>query len=83
MKKFDKITEQNFNDYIKYIIQKYNYSDAIEQISNIKYPNTDIPIGKYASMYYETYKKYTIDVDINNFDKNAYKKNKDLFDKTY
>ncbi len=34
-------------------------------------------------MYYETYKKYTIDVDINNFDKNAYKKNKDLFDKTY
>ncbi len=83
MSKFNKITEQNFNDYIKYIIQKYNYSDAIEQISNIKYPNTDIPIGKYAGMYYETYKKYTIDVDINNFDKNAYKKNKDLFDKTY
>ena len=83
MGKFDKISEHNFNDYIKYIIQKYNYSDAIEMISNIKYPNTDVPIGKYANLYYETYRKYTIDVDINNFDKDAYKKNKDLFDKTY
>lgn len=83
MGKFDKITEQNFNDYIKYIIQKYNYTDAIEQISNIKYPNSDIPIGKYAPLYYETYKKYRVDVDINDFDKNAYKKNKDLFDKTH
>jgi hypothetical protein len=45
--------------------------------------------------FYETYKKYRVDVDITNFDvsltnlsfkkddKNAYKKNKDLFDKTY
>ncbi len=83
MEKFKKITDHNFNDYIKYIIEKYNYSDAIYHISNIKYPNTDIPIGKYANMYYETYKKYTIDVDINNFDKNAYEKNKNLFNKTY
>ena len=79
MGKFNKITESNFNDYIKYIIEKYNYADAIDQISNIKYPNTDIRIGKYAAMYYETYKKYTIEVDINNFDKNAYSKNKNLF----
>ncbi len=83
MGKFDKITESNFNDYIKYIIEKYNYDEAIYQISNIKYPNTDVPIGKYASMYYETYKKYTIDVDIQNFDKNAYEKNKNLFNKIY
>lgn len=83
MGKFDKIIDMNFNDYIKYIIEKYNYKDAIDQISNIKYPNTDVPIGKYAGMYYETYKKYTIDVDINNFDKNSYEKNKNLFNKTY
>ncbi len=74
MEKFSKITECNFNDYIKYIIEKYNYTDAIYHISNIKYQNTDVSIGKYANMYYETYKKYTIDVDINNFDKNAYEK---------
>jgi hypothetical protein len=83
MGKFEKITDHNFNDYIKYIIEKYNYADAIDQISNIKYPNTDVRIGKYAGMYYETYKKYTIDVDIHNFDKNAYEKNKNLFNKIY
>lgn len=48
MGKFEKITDHNFNDYIKYIIEKYNYADAIDQISNIKYPNTDVRIGKYA-----------------------------------
>ena len=83
MGKFDKITESNFNDYIKYIIEKYNYDEAIYQLSKIKYPNTDVPIGKYAKMYYETYKKYTIDVDIQNFDKQAYEKNKNLFNKIY
>ena len=80
MGKFNKITTDNINDYIKYIIlNNPSPTDAIYLISRIKFPNTDTYIGKYAGLYYETYVKYCSNIPLDkNFDKNAYKQNKNL-----
>lgn len=72
-----KITESNFNDVIKHIIETNSEYNAIYEISILKYPNSDIKIGKYAKNYYEAYMKYRDEIKLDeNFDKKAYEKNK-------
>ncbi len=91
MGKFSKITNQNFNDYINYLIEKYDYVDAIYYISEIEYPDQYVKsgekkmkIGKDAGLYYETYKKYMKNIKIDkDFNKNSYTQNKELFNKVH
>lgn len=86
MTNFKTITEDNFTDYIKHIVNKYdNIHTIVDKLCDVKYPNSKLYIKKeHALIYYEIYRKHDVKVKIDkDFDKNAYKKNKEIYDKTH
>ncbi len=82
-----KLTEDTVNDYIKMVIQTYidQPERCFSELMKLKYPNSDLYITReYAKGYYESYAKYAIDIKMDkNFDKNAYEKNKKIFDSVH
>ncbi len=76
--------EDEFYEELKYIINKFidNPDECFKRITNLKYPNTNKYISlEHARIYYETYAKYSLKVDLDkDFDTNAYKKNKKIRD---
>ena len=77
--------EDEFNDYLTETIKKNidNPKKCFEKIMELKYPGTNTNISlEHARCYYEVYAKhnsYNVKLD-KDFDKNAYEKNKKIFD---